>query len=356
MLNFTVGPVQTWPEILEIGRKQVPYFRNQAFSRLMLENEKIMKELAYATESSRAVFLTASGTGAMEAAVINMFTSNDRVLIVDGGSFGHRFVKICQIHNIPFEVIKVPLEDDLTEDMLESYDNKKFTGFLVNMCETSTAKLYDMQMISDFCKKNNLFLIVDAVSAFLADPINMKKLEINILLTGSQKALALPPGISILLLDQRAVNRINKIPVNSIYFDLKEALKDGERGQTPFTPAVSTLLQMNYRLKMVMRNGGVVSENQRIAKIAADFRERVVNLPVRLTGASLSNSVTALQLEGGKNAYKIFEILEKRYGIWICPNGGELKEKVFRVGHLGNLTINDNKRLIEALEKVFAEL
>ena len=122
----------------------------------MLENEKIMKELTYAEDNSKVVFLTASGTGAMEAAVMNSFTSNDLVLIVDGGSFGHRFAQICEIHNIPYKVVKVPIDNPLTKDMLEPYNNKGFTGFLVNMCETSIAKLYDMQMISDFCKKNNL--------------------------------------------------------------------------------------------------------------------------------------------------------------------------------------------------------
>ena len=165
MLNFTVGPVQTWPEILEIGGKQVPYFRNQSFSKIMLENEKIMKELTYAEDNSKVVFLTASGTGAMEAAVMNSFTSNDLVLIVDGGSFGHRFAQICEIHNIPYKVVKVPIDNPLTKDMLEPYNNKGFTGFLVNMCETSIAKLYDMQMISDFCKKNNLFLFHRSIFA-----------------------------------------------------------------------------------------------------------------------------------------------------------------------------------------------
>lgn len=353
MLNFTVGPVQTWPEILEIGGKQVPYFRNQSFSKIMLENEKIMKELTYAEDNSKVVFLTASGTGAMEAAVMNSFTSNDLVLIVDGGSFGHRFAQICEIHNIPYKVVKVPIDNPLTKDMLEPYNNKGFTGFLVNMCETSIAKLYDMQMISDFCKKNNLFLIVDGISSFLADPVNIREMEIDVFLTGSQKALALPPGISILVFNERAINRINQSTANSMYFDIKDALKNGERGQTPFTPAVSILLQMNYRLKMIMAHGGAKYENDRIAELAADFRKRILDLPVEILDSSLSNSVTAVKVKDQKNAYKIFEILEKQYEIWICPNGGDLKEKIFRVGHLGNLTVDDNRRLVEALKKIF---
>jgi len=208
-------------------------------------------------------------------------------------------------------------------------------------------------MISDFCKKNNLFLIVDGISSFLADPVNIREMEIDVFLTGSQKALALPPGISILVFNERAINRINQSTANSMYFDIKDALKNGERGQTPFTPAVSILLQMNYRLKMIMAHGGAKYENDRIAELAADFRKRILDLPVEILDSSLSNSVTAVKVKDQKNAYKIFEILEKQYGIWICPNGGDLKEKIFRVGHLGNLTIDDNRRLVEALKKIF---
>ena len=102
MLNFTVGPVQESKEVLEVGAQPTPYFRNQSFSKIMLENEAMMKELTFSDEESRVVFLTASGTGAMEAAVMNSFTSDDKVLIVNGGSFGKRFVQICQIHQIPY--------------------------------------------------------------------------------------------------------------------------------------------------------------------------------------------------------------------------------------------------------------
>ena len=102
MLNFTVGPVQESKEVLEVGAQPTPYFRNQSFSKIMLENEAMMKELTFSDEESRVVFLTASGTGAMEAAVMNSFTSDDKVLIVNGGSFGKRFVQICQIHQTPY--------------------------------------------------------------------------------------------------------------------------------------------------------------------------------------------------------------------------------------------------------------
>jgi aspartate aminotransferase-like enzyme len=350
MLNFTVGPVQEPDCVLEIGAQQTPYFRNAFFSEVMLQNEAMIKELAYAPEDARAVFLTASGTGAMEAAVMNTFTENDKVLIVNGGSFGQRFVRICDIHGIPYREIKVPFERNLTADMLAPYEGKDYTGFLINMHETSIGKLYDMQLVSDFCKRNHLFLVVDAISAFLADPFQMEQWSVDVMIASSQKALAVPPGISILLLSPSAVARVQRQKVQSLYFDLADALKNMERGQTPFTPAVGTLLQIHARLQQLVQMG-VEQENRRIAGLAAHFRQGIQGLPLKIAGSSLSNAVTPLLTEG-ISAYQLFETLEADYHIWICPSGGELRDSLFRVGHLGNLTIEDNERLLVALREV----
>jgi aspartate aminotransferase-like enzyme len=352
MLNFTVGPVQESEETLEIGRQQTPYFRNQSFSKVMLENEAMMKKLTFAEDKARVVFLTASGTGAMEATVMNCFTKEDKVLVVDGGSFGHRFVQLCEIHEIPYTAVNVPFENVLTEEMLRPYENQGYTGFLINMHETSIGKLYDMKMVSDFCKRNKLFLVVDAISAFLADTFHMEELGADVMITGSQKALAVPPGISIIVLSEAAVDRVNNRKVASLYFNLADALNNGERGQTPFTPAVSILLQIHARLEKLCEQG-VEAENKRIAELAAYFREKIKGLPFRISSPSLSNAVTPLMVEDGRtSAYEIFEILERDYGIWVCPSGGELKDKLFRVGHLGALDTKDMDVLLEALGKI----
>lgn len=350
MLNFTVGPVQESEEVLAIGRQQTPYFRNQSFSKIMLENEAMMKRLTYADDDARVVFLTASGTGAMEATVMNCFSKEDKVLVVEGGSFGHRFVQICEIHEVPHTVVKVPFDEVLTEEMLAQYDNQGYTGFLINMHETSIGKLYDMKIVSEFCKKNDLFLVVDAISAFLADPFNMSELGVDVMLTGSQKALAVPPGISIIVMSSKAVDRVNNSKVKSMYFNLADALKNGERGQTPFTPAVSILLQIHARLEKLCEKG-VEAENERIAELASYFRERIKDMPFKIASSAMSNAVTPLMPTDGRSAYELFEILERDYGIWICPSGGELKDRLFRVGHIGALEKEDYDRLIETLKK-----
>ncbi len=349
MINFTVGPVQSCDAVREIGSHQVPYFRTPEFSEVMLENERLMKKFSKASADARVVFITGSGTASMEAAVINVFDESDRLLVVNGGSFGQRFVEICQIHNIPHTQIKLETGKTLTAEMLTPYENANYTGFLINVHETSTGVLYDMEMVSQFCHRNNLFLITDAISSFLADNFDMGALGVDIMITGSQKALACPPGISILVLSGNAVQRIHTHSCKCMYLDLKSALKNAERGQTPFTPAVGTLLQIHARLKEIETAGGAETETQKISALAFDFRNRIQEFPFEIVSERMSNAVTPLHPLHA-SAYDIFTTLKDEYGIWVCPNGGNLMHEIFRVGHIGALTIEDNSTLIDALK------
>ena len=353
MINFAVGPVQMEEEIRAVGAEEIPYFRTSEFSGMMRENEEFIRRFMKAGKESRAVFLTGSGTAAMEAAVMNLFTGKDKLLVVNGGSFGARFAKICRIHQIPHTEIRLDCGKALCAKQLEAYDGQGYTGFLVNVHETSTGVRYDMDLISRFCKKNGLWLVADAISSFLADDFRMEEWGVDLALTGSQKALALPPGIAVMVLSERAVRRAEQSEVESLYFDLKDYLRDGERGQTPYTPAVSILIQMHRRLKGIEQRG-LSAEQARIREQADDFRQKIAGLPFEIASEALSAAVTPLHPTGidreGKpvSAYRIFEILKDEYGIFICPNGGELKDTVFRVGHIGNLTKEDNDTLIRA--------
>ena len=351
MLNFTVGPVQSSDAVREIGSHQVPYFRTSEFSDVMFENEALIKKFAKAPEGSRVVFITGSGSASMEASIMNTLSASDKVLVVNGGSFGHRFVELLQLHQVPFEEIALEAGTPLAKSHLEPFEGKGFTAFVVNMHETSTGVLYDMKMIGDFCRRNNLFLLVDCISSFLADPFDMQALGADIMITGSQKALACPPGISVMVLSPRALDRVSKTKCVCQYLDLQIALRNAERGQTPWTPAVGTLLQINARLKEIESNGGAEAEISRTAHLAQYFRDRIKDLPFKNFSGSPSNAVTAL-CPTTASANDIFLKLKDEYGIWICPNGGDLKDKVFRVGHIGCLTEKDFDCLIEA----FADL
>ena len=338
-------------EIRKIGGEEIPYFRTPEFSKIMLDSEILLKKFFKAKEDSRVVFMTGSGTASMDASVINLFTKEDKILIVNGGSFGHRFVEICSVYDLNYTEIKCELGHTLTKEQLLPYNNKGYTAFIVNLDETSTGVLYDIELISDFCKKNNLFLLVDSISSFLCDPFNMEKLGVNAVITGSQKALALAPGISLIVLDNKAIERINK--PKTYYFNLKDYLKNGERGQTPFTPAVGILLQLNKRLHMIEDEGGIDAEVKRAEENAKYFRELIKDLPFEIASNKLSNAVTPLSpKDKSKSAHRLFEILKDSYEIWICPNGGEMKDKIFRVGHIGNIQKKDYDTLVNAIKDV----
>lgn len=349
MINFTVGPVQSSDAVRAIGAEQVPYFRTAEFSQLMLENEALVKKFAHTTDDSKVVFITGSGSAGMETAIMNTLTPKDKAIVVNGGSFGHRFVELCELHEIPFAEIKLEAGKALKAEHLAQYDGQGYTTFIVNKHETSTGVHYDMQLISDFCKRNHMFLIVDCISTFLADPFDMAGLGADIMITGSQKALACAPGISVMALSPKALDRIAQVKCKCQYLDLKLALKNAERGQTPWTPAVAILRQINVRLKEIEANGGVDAEIARTASLANYFRERIKDLPFEIVSESLSNAVTPLHPTTA-SANDIFLKIKDEYGMWVCPNGGELKDSVFRVGHIGALTTKDYDKLIDAFK------
>lgn len=347
MLNFSVGPVRSNEAVLAISGRNAPYFRNASFSEVMLENERLMIELMDAPDGSRACFVTGSGTAGMEAAVMSLCSADDRALVVDGGSFGRRFCEMLELHCIPHDAIVLEQGAPLTEEDLAPYEAGGYTAFFVNVCETSTGVLYDKRLIGDFCARNELFLVVDVISTFLADEFSMAQMGASVAIAGSQKALGCHPGVSIVTLAPDALERAHAVEAGCMYLDLDRMLLDGERGQTPFTPAVSVLLQINERLRQVAKCG-VAREVEKVASLAKQFRDGCSDLPLELRLESPSNAVTYVST-GSSSALDIVHALEDEYGIWVCPNGGPLADSSFRVGHIGDLTASDVNRLLEAL-------
>lgn len=349
MRLFTVGPVMMFPEVLEASGGQLPYFRTEEFSGMMKESESILKRLLGAGPDHRTAFLTASGTGAMEAAVAGLFSPSDRLLVVVGGGFGRRFAEICDVHGIPHDDVVLPFGKRLEASDLEVCRDKEYAGLLVNMDETSTGQLYDIRMLSEFCRSKGMLLVADAISAFLADPIDMRKDGIDVLITSSQKALSLSPGISIVVLSRDAYERLLRNESRLYYLDLKRHIKDQERGQTPFTPAVGTLIELNVALRAI-DSAGIDDVVARTARLAAYFRKGAAERGLRIPGYPLSNAVTPILLDSG--AYDVFLRLKDGYGLVVTPSGGDLRDRMLRVGHIGNLSEEDYDVLFEALDEV----
>lgn len=347
---FTIGPVEMYPETLEIGGKQVPYFRNDEFSQVVLSASEGLKRLLF-NENGEIILLTCSGTGAMEATVMNCFTKEDKLLVIDGGSFGHRFTQICEVHEIPFKAVKVEHGLTLTRDMVdEAMDDEEFTGLLVNLDETSNGQLYDLKMLSEVCKENDLLFVVDAISAFLADEINMDKYGIDAVILSSQKALSLAPGLSIVSLSERILKRVEIIDSKSIYFDFKDHLKNAERGQTPFTPAVRVIIELEDMVKRLEDKGieNIISETE---EIALYFRKRIREIGLDYPPYPLSNAVTPV-IFPDENADVIYRKLIDDYGFTVNPSGGDFAKTMFRVSHVGNHSIETTEELILAIDEL----
>ena len=347
---FTPGPVPISKEVLEIGAKQTPYFRNQKFSEVTFRCEQLMMKMLNAPQNSRVIFLTASGTAGMEAAVMNLLGEEDHALVVNGGGFGERFVKICDVHNISHHACK-PAGSDLA-DIGKLAPQEKFTTFIVNGHETSIGHLYDLEAIGRYCRAHDLLNIVDAISLFVTDPIDMQKHNIDVVIVSSQKGLALPPGLSMLVLSPKALARVREI--QSLYFNFADYLSNGERGQSPYTPAVTIMLQLLVRLEQIERDGGVAASIKKADEIARYFRQGIKGLPLKEYSRFMPNAMTSLSPTDGKSATTIVKDMEEHYKIMICPNGGALKDKIFRVSHMGDMTKAYTDVLLNALRDYYA--
>ncbi|HHT57292.1 pyridoxal-phosphate-dependent aminotransferase family protein [Herbinix luporum] len=350
MKLFTVGPVEMYSNTLTVAAQQLPYFRTDEFSQIMLNIDSMVKELLNTPSDYKSIYLTTSGTGAMEAAVINCFSNEDKLLIVSGGTFGERFEHICRIHNIPYEALTLQFGEILTEEKLSLYDNKGFTGLLINIHETSTGQLYPIKLVSDFCKRNNMFLVVDAISSFLADYYNMLEFGIDVTIFSSHKALALSPGISVVVLSNRIYeNKVKNNNCNSLYFNFNDYIENMKRGQTPFTPAVGVLLELHDML-INIKSMGLSNKIEQTYKLAEDFRKKIMEIGYEMPTYPLSNALTPVIFKG--NAKEVFHTLKDKYKILVTPSGGKLEKILLRVGHLGNLTEDDNTSLIKALKEI----
>ncbi len=342
---FTPGPVKMSDEILEVGAKQTPYFRNCEFSEVTYACERGLLEMVNAPKGSRVIFLTASGTAGMESVVMNLLKPEDKALVVHGGGFGGRFVKICQTHAIPHYDFVV--KDTNLHDIEALAPDEAFTSLIVNAHETSVGHLYDLEAMGAYAKKNNQFFIVDAISMLVTDPVDMMAQNIDVVIASSQKGLALPPGLTMVIMAPSALDRVGDI--NSLYFNFKDYLSNGERGQTPYTPAVTIMLQLEARLKQITRRGGVTQSIQRAKDIATYFRSEIKGLPLAEYTPYMPNAMTTLSPTDGRSAMDIVHGLEEGYKVMVCPNGGAERDIIFRVSHMGDMTRAYTDVLIDAL-------
>ena len=324
-------------EILDIGAGQIPYMRTDEFSELVLESEQLLLN-QIGCNAGRVIVYTASGTAAMESAVVNYASKFNKILAINGGTFGKRWKELCDYHDIACDEFKVDFGSDINYEQLENCLVKnKHQILLCQHHETSSGQFYNMDHISDICKRNGISLVVDAISSFLSDPFNMSKWDIDLTILSSQKGLNLPPGLSFLVISKKAIEMGFKN--KNFYLDIFDNLNNLERGQTPFSPATSLFLQLNYRLKKIQEIG-IEKVLDQVNTNAIYFREQCNLHNWTLSAESHSSCITGFYVNSGR---KICDELTKEK-IYVMPSG---KKDLLRISHIGL----QNKEILNSLIK-----
>ena len=333
---------------LAIGALQLPYNRTEQFSQITFEIIKDLKYL-FGTQGDVVIF-SASGTGAMEAVIFNFLDQSDKVLIVNGGVLGQRWVDLCIQHKIPFEQIILDPGQPISLEALDyRLSSQGYSTLLINAHETSTGLIYDTKAIGKLTQKYGVFFVVDAISTICADIFMMDEWHVDVSLLSTQKALALPPGLSFLALNKKAKLRLETKTCQSYYFDIKVYLANQSRGQMPFTPVIGHFMMLQERLKDIKLHG-IDFFVSRHSKLAEFFRKGLQGLPLSFLPNSPSNALTAISCPEDIDAFDLVKRLAAGFNCFVAPNGGDLKHRVFRVSHLGEQNKTDIDFLINALK------
>jgi len=358
------------PLIMLPGPTNVPGRVMRALSRSIISHrgkefeavyQSIVENAKYVYQTRNDVFpLTASGTGGIECAVSNVIKKNDKVLIPVYGDFSRRIKeKILAYRGIPIELQiewgNVPTAEQIKE-ALEREDDIKAVFIVYN--ETSTgATVRGLPEISQVAKEHGALVIVDAISILGGDKLPVDEWKIDICITGSQKCLACPPGVSLISVSPDAWERIEKNPPQTFYFDLRRARKFSEKKQTPFTPALPIFFALDEALKII-REEGLEQRFKRHAVCAKAFyaAAEALNLETFAVEEFRSNTVIALKKPGNLDVADIRRIMATKYGVLIAGGMGKIKELILRIGCMGIVSQREVLTTVFALEHSLVDL
>lgn len=353
---LTPGPTPLPPQVCEAMARPIIHHRTPQFQAVLKEATEGLK---YVFQTKNEVFILASsGTGAMEAAVVNLLSGQDTAITVQGGKFGERWTEICQAYGIFTEIIDVEWGKAVSPQEIEKRlkANPKIKAVFTTLCETSTGVTNDIEAIGRVVKNFEAVLVVDAVSGLGAIDLKTDAWSVDVCVSGSQKGLMLPPGLAFISVSSKAWKKINLSRCPKYYFDLKIAKKALDNIDTPFTPAISLVIALNESLKMIQQDG---LENifNRHRKMAEATRQAMKALGLELFApAAASDVVTAVKVPSGIEGEKLVKTMRDKYAVTIAGGQAELKGKVFRIAHMGFIEEFDIIAGISCLEKVLNQM
>ena len=355
----TPGPTPIPDDIVEAMGNPMINHRGPEFDELIT---KVTAQLKQVFMTSNDLFiLTASGTGALEASLVNTLSPGDKVVAATAGSFGDRFIDMAEafgadITRLDFEWGE-PIDPDAIRQALK--DDPEVKAVMITHNETSTGVTHPLEEIARIAKQEfDKLLLVDAVSSLGCLPLPVDAWDCDLVGTASQKGFMIPPGLAFISVSERAWEAQKTATMPRFYFDLEEAKKTLERGQTPFTPNVAAMYGLSLGLDKILDEGleGVFGRH---AAIGQHTRDRIRELGLELLVSDeryASNTVTAVKMPEGIDGRVLMGRLRTEKNVVLAGGQGKLSTSIFRIGHLGHVTEDDIEEVIEALRELLPEV
>ena len=350
------GPTPVPNQVLLAMARPIIHHRTPEYEALFAEVREGLKWLVQTTQET--IILAASGTGAMEAAVTNTLSPGDKALVVRAGKFGERWAEICAAYGVEVVALDAPFGHTVPPDRVADA-LRKTPGIRAVFCqhsETSTGVLHDVRGYAEATRKSDAILVADTVSSLGVADLPMDAWGVDVVVAGSQKGLMLPPGLALCTLSDRAWDRVKQAKLPRYYFDLLEEKKLVVENQPHFTPAVSIVIGLREVLAM-LKAEGLANIFRRHDRLARATRAGVEALGLELFAkATPSPAITSVVSPKGIDSEKVLAVYAKSHNITIAGGQGEMKGKVFRLGHMGYVGDFDVVVALAALEQVLAEL
>jgi aspartate aminotransferase-like enzyme len=313
-------------------------------------------------QSDRDVFiLTGSGTGGLEAAVVNVLSPGDRVLSISIGVFGDRFASTAKTFGADVESLNfewgTAADPEKVRERLAADVGKEIKAVLITHNETSTGVTNDLATIGPIVRDHGALLLVDAISSMVAMDCRPDEWCLDLIVAGSQKAFMIPPALTFISLNDRAWAAAEKAKMPRFYWDLSKAKDYLARGQTPWTPAVPQVLQLQLALEILLADG-MQALFERHARQAAAVRAGVGALGLKLLAdqSCASNAVTSVRKPEGVSVADLRKLMLDKYGVVLAGGQQRLKDEIFRIGHLGYVGESDIVATMGALGMALKEL
>lgn len=352
------GPTEVPENVLGAMQQPMINHRGEEFSKLFKDVSEGLKEV-FQTKNDVLIFPSA-GTGAMEAAIVNLFSPGDLIVSFTCGVFGERFASIAEAFGARVERISVewgkPVTPEIVRERILRDKNKEIKGILLTHNETSTGVLNDVKSLREAVGNHPALVLVDAISSLGAVDLKTDEWNLDVVVTGSQKALMMPPGLGFASLSPKAWHFVEKSKMPRFYWDFKAARKSLEKGQTPYTPAVSLIFALKESLELIKQEG-LAHIFARHWKLSRGLRQGLKALGFKLFVEDrwASPTVTSVDVSQYEGRLAFPKLMKSRFNITIAGGQDRLKNKIMRIGHLGYVDELDIINVLAALEMVLGD-